>query len=212
MKANLKKTRVLAMIFSALVMASACSMTAFAKDNEIHELTTHPSYLAEEEIALEQSTEEGLHVDLTNVTPIRDDEAIVHTLTEKPSYLISDSGISFYGDKQPGDVWEVPYRGAYSFNGECALRGNLYTNYLVTGQYSYTVTVTCDSKSASAVTCYGFNASSSKPNDPINSMTISPGQTKTMKLTGLSTISKVYLRFTPVTSSYSRTYVRGQIS
>ena len=41
MKAKQKKTRVLAMIFSALVMASACSITAFAKGEEVHELTAH---------------------------------------------------------------------------------------------------------------------------------------------------------------------------
>ncbi len=211
MKANQKKTRALAMIFSALVMASACSITAFAKGNEVHELTAHPSYLSEEQLSLEEESTEELRLDLTGVRPIQDDSNIVYTLTENPPYLVSESE-SFYGNQQPGEVWEIPYRGAYSFSGECSLRGNLYTNYLAAGQYSYTVTVTCDSKSASSVTCYAFNASAANPNDPVNTITLSPGQTKTMKLTGLSTVSKVYLSFTPVTGSINRTYVHGQIS
>lgn len=216
---NTKKTKIAAMIFSALVVASSCSITAVAAGENsekpvVHTLTETPSYLSDEQLALamQDADEPPRVLDLSHASPIADGQEITHELTDSPSYLVPESGVMVRGNEQPGDVWEIPYRGSYDFAGECARKGTLYTNYLFCGNYSYTVTVTCESRSASSVTCYAFDASAADSDRPINTITLNPGETKTMRLTGLSTISKVYLAFTPVTSTISRTYVHGRIS
>ena len=213
MKLNSKKGKVLSIILTALVAASACAVPVWAtpapsSKEENYNLTEQPSYLSDDFISDES--------DITDTTlTINDPMLDINTegnynLTPYPDYLTATpDGVVVFGDQQPGDVWDVSAT-SYAFNGKLMGKHKLYSNYLLTGKYSYTVKFSCTSGSGSPVSCKAYNASSY--NEFLGQVTVTPGRTQTITLTGLSKTSKVFLVFEGVQDSFSYTTFSGSIS
>ena len=196
MKLNSKKGKVLSIILTALVAASACAVPVWAtpapsSKEENYNLTEQPSYLSDDFTPVDvPDTTLSFNSDMFDL-----DTEGNYNVTPYPEYLtVTPDGVVVFGEQQPGDVWDVS---ASSY-------------YLVTGKYSYTLKISCASGNGSPISCNAYNASSN--NKLVGGVTVTPGRTQTITLTGLSKTSKVFLVFEGVQDSFSYTTFSGTIS
>lgn len=211
MKLNSKKGKVLSIILTALVAASACAVPVWAtpapsSKEENYNLTEQPSYLSDDFTPVDvPDTTLSLNSDMFDL-----DTEGNYNVTPYPEYLtVTQDGVVVFGEQRPGDVWDVS-ASSYGFNGKLMGKRKLYSNYLVTGKYSYTLKISCASGNGSPISCNAYNASSN--NKLVGGVTVTPGRTQTITLTGLSKTSKVFLVFEGVQDSFSYTTFSGTIS
>ena len=194
MKTNMsKKKKIAAMALSALAAASVCAIPVAAAEAE-------PAVSELRAGAYPQQME-------TNAVGVT-----VHSLTPNPSYLENEGEIVPFGSPwiPSNSIWYCSTQGRYAFSDTFGGGDILYSDHMFTGKYSYTVTISCNSVSKSSVVCTAYNASSG--DKELGGIVVLPGQSKTMTLTGLSTTSKVFLKFASTNSSASLLSISGSIA
>ncbi|SEO95625.1 hypothetical protein SAMN04488134_12116 [Amphibacillus marinus] len=113
--------------------------------------------------------------------------------SHEPAYVDEGKGeISLLGLGVPSNIWNISSKGQYDFSGS-AQSSTLYTNYLLTGQSSYSVRINNLRNDTLRVDLMQKNDFCFDSN--VRTWNVSPGANLFSTQTGLSSSNNYYLRF-----------------